>query len=104
MSAETSHYGDGSPGFYGWLELPHEVERYLASLPTPLFADAAPHLGGTGASKVVLLYEAARKVMGRDLDPGPQRIGDCVSWAWSGSVDLLACLEVLREQAEEFSW
>src|SRR5438045_905166 len=77
MSAESSHYGDGSPGFYGWLDLPHEVERYLATLPTPLFADAAPHLGGTGAGKVVLLYEAARKVMGRDLDPGPQRIGDC---------------------------
>lgn len=69
----------------------------------PEFGQLAPHLVGAGAGKVVLLYEAARKVMGRDLDLGPQKIGDCVSWGWSGSVDLVACVSALSG-SWEFSW
>lgn len=65
----------------------------------------APHLRGTGAGKNVLLYEAARQVMGRDLDPGPQRIGDCVSWGWGGAVDLLACVQIeTGGLPQEFGW
>lgn len=88
----------------GWIAWPAEVERVLESLPQPLFADAAPNLKGTGDGKTVLLYEAMRKVWGRDMDPGPQRIGDCVSWGFAGSIDLLACIEVLRDGIEEHSW
>lgn len=88
----------------GWLDKPAKVEDFLASLPKPTYADAASHLTGTGADKVVLLYEASRKVMGQDLDPGPQKIGDCVSWGWSGCIDLIACLDVLAGQSEIYSW
>jgi len=88
----------------GWINDPKEVERILATLPTPLFADAAPHLKHTGDDKTVLLYEAARKVMGQDPDPGPQKIGDCVSWGYACGVDLIACIEVLKGEAEEYSW
>lgn len=72
---------------------------------TPTFADRAPHLIGTGAGKTVLLYEAARQVMGQDLDPGPQKIGDCVSWGWSGSVDLVACVQIATGgMPQQFNW
>jgi hypothetical protein len=89
---------------FGWLNRPKEVERFLSTLATPLFADAGAHLKDTGKGKTVLLYEAARKVMGQDLDPGPQKIGDCVSWGWGGAVDLLACVEVLAGERETYSW
>jgi hypothetical protein len=88
----------------GWLDRPEQVEAFLGQLPKPTYADAAGHLTGTGASKVVLLYEAARKVMGQDLDTGPQKIGDCVSWGWSGCTDLVACLDALAGQNEAYSW
>lgn len=42
-----------------------------------LFSDVGKELEGSGEGKTVLLYDAVRQVMGRDLDPGPQRIGDC---------------------------
>lgn len=89
---------------FGWIKRPDQVEKFLATLQQPLFADAGANLRDTGKGKTVLLYEAARKVMGQDLDPGPQKIGDCVSWGWGGSVDLLACVEVLAGEAESFSW
>lgn len=88
----------------GWIDDQRAVEAYLAKLPEPLFADAAQSIQGSGAGKTVLLYEAARQVWGRDLDPGPQKIGDCVSWGFAGAVDLLACQEVLKGEAEEHSW
>lgn len=88
----------------GWIKDETQVEAVLSRLPMPFFSAAAADLSGTGAGKTVLLYEACRKVMGRDHDPGPQKIGDCVSWGWSGCVDILACLEALRDGLEEFSW
>ncbi len=59
---------------------------------------------GSGDGKVALLYEAVRKVWGRDIDAGPQEIGDCVSWGFGGCVDTLACLEVVAGEQEEHSW
>jgi hypothetical protein len=69
----------------------------------PTFAAAAPQLKGDGDGRVTLLYEAARTVMGRDLDPGPQKIGDCVSWGWGGSGDLVACVQAILGETE-YSW
>jgi hypothetical protein len=89
---------------FGWIDDPAEAARIVATLPRPLFGDAAAHLKDTGAGKTVLLYEAARKVMGRDLDTGHQKIGDCVSWGWAGAVDLLACVEVLAGEAEAYDY
>jgi hypothetical protein len=90
--------------FFGWLPNPHATDSYLRRRRRPLFSDAGSHLSGSGAGKIVLLYEAVRKVWGKDLDVGPQKIGDCVSWGFSGCVDLIACVEVVAGEAEEHSW
>lgn len=89
---------------FGWIDRQDEVSRIVQGLPFPTFSQAAPHLMGTGDGKTALLYEAVRKVWGRDHDPGPQLIGDCVSWAYAGCVDTLACLQVTLGKAEEHSW
>jgi hypothetical protein len=90
--------------YFGWVPAQPDVDAYLRKRPLELFSDVGKHLASSGAGKTVLLYEAARNVWGRDLDPGPQLIGDCVSWGFSGCVDLVACIEVLAGEAEGFSW
>lgn len=96
-----------SDELFGWLDMPGEVEAYLEALAAdgrePLCEVAAANLDGTGTGKIVLLYQAARDVWGRDLDPGPQKIGDCVSWGWAGSVDLVGCVQA-KVGGEEYSW
>ena len=69
-----------------------------------LFCAEAQPLLGPGEGKTVLLYEAARADMGRDLDAGPQAIGDCVGWAFAGAIDLLACAEIVAGEAESYDW
>ncbi len=83
--------------FFGWWKNEGETEKFLNTLPNPL----APLL--RASDKPVLLYEVFRKVCGRDLDPGPQKIGDCVSWGFAGSVDLLAAVETQLE-SEEYNY
>lgn len=83
--------------FFGWIPSEGSVEAHLTKKPICYFRDVPGRLAGSGVGKTVLLYEAARQVwQGRDLDPGPQKIGDCVSWGFGGCVDLLACLEALN--------
>lgn len=90
--------------FFGWIPRQATVEAYLKGRELRLFGDVGHGLAGTGAGKAVLLYEAVRQVWGRDLDLGPQLIGDCVSWGYSGCVDLIACVEVVAGEAERHSW
>jgi hypothetical protein len=90
--------------YFGWIPQKAGVDAYLRSRNLSLFSEAAPLLAGSGAGKTVLLYEAVRQVWGRDLDIGPQEIGDCVSWGYGGAVDLLACVEVAAGDAERHSW
>jgi hypothetical protein len=90
--------------YFGHIPDDPDIESLLSGEPLIEFAIVGAKLRDSGRGQVTLLYEAARKVWGRDLDPGPQRIGDCVSWAYAGAVDLLACVEVLAGQAERHSW
>lgn len=97
--------GRGEPAWYfGWIPRQATVDAYLRGRNLKFFSDSGKSLAGTGAGKTVLLYEAVRKIWGRDLDLGPQLIGDCVSWGYAGAVDLIACLEVIAGEAEEHSW
>lgn len=88
----------------GWVRDDEASEAYAASLAQPTVKAAAPHLDGAGAGKTALLYEAARKLWKRDLDDGPQLIGDCVSWGWARAVDLCAIIRVLAGQPEGYEW
>lgn len=89
---------------FGWIKDDQAVAEVLAELDKPLVADHMDAIRGTGQGKVVLLYEAVRKVTGRDHDPGPQEIGDCVGWGFAGCVDILACIEILQGENEHFDW
>lgn len=70
----------------------------------PEFSVVHKKLKETGAGKVRLLYQAANRVFGRDLDIGPQRWKDCVSWGFSGAIDLRACVEVEEGGGETYHW
>ncbi len=79
----------------GWIHDPDEVARQLATMPRPLFADAAPHLGGSGAGRTIRLYRAFKEVNdGSYFDYPAQAIGDCVGHAFGHGVDLLAAVQV----------
>lgn len=88
---------------FGWFPQDPFTDATL-DLGAKLFSDVAPLLEGSGAGKTVLLYEAVRQVWQRDLDSGPQAIGDCVSWGFGGAVDLLACVEIVAGEAESYDW
>jgi hypothetical protein len=72
--------------FCGWKHDPGEVER-LRPLFSQFFAPSPDQ------TKQVLLYDIFRKAIGRDLDQGPQLIGDCVSWGWKHAIDVLQVVE-----------
>ena len=79
----------------GWLHDPDEVDRQLATLPRPLFAQAAPRLGGSGTGKTTLLYKAFKEVNdGSYIDYPAQTIGDCVSHGFGHGVDLLEAVQI----------
>jgi hypothetical protein len=79
---------------FGWINAPHEVERVVTSLPTPMITSSnAPSVND---KKDVLLYEFVRKVIGQDAPKGPQKIGDCVSWGWGNLVNYIACLQIFK--------
>ena len=79
----------------GWINDPAQVGSVLASLPRPLFADAAPHLGGSGTDKTTLLYKAFRDANGGSYIPYPaQTIGDCVSHGFGHGIDLLEAVQI----------
>lgn len=81
-----------------------ELAEPLPGSRAPAFSTAHADLLGAGAGQTTLLYEAARQVMGRDLDIGPQKSIDCVSWGVGGAIDLRACVEVLVGEREAYAW
>lgn len=92
----------GQEGFYGWIHNPVAVQAVMATLPMPSFAQAAPHLAGTGEDKDVLLYLIHRKVTGQDAPKGPQGIGDCVSWGWACLCNYVQAVEISKGTLEEY--
>lgn len=77
------------------------TDAFLASLPRPTLATAGPDL---------VLDEHRDVFLGQYLlkcDPtwkrGAQKIGSCVGWGWSLSVDILAACDVLLRNEPE-SW
>jgi hypothetical protein len=106
VGGEQMQFGfDGETEWnFGWFPVNPLVDPAYKPGATKLFSAEAQALLGSGEGKTVLLYEAARAVMGRDLDAGPQAIGDCVGWAFAGGVDLLACVEIVAGEAESYDW
>lgn len=86
----------------GWVHRPDEVKRILATLPYPRFADAALMSSPFGENRDTFLWEFSRKVYGKDLPSGPQKIGDCVSWGWTGCRNLVACMQIANGALEAF--
>lgn len=79
----------------GWIHDPSEVDRQLATLPHPLFMDAAPRLSGSGTNKTTLLYKAFKDANNGAYIPYPaQTIGDCVSHGFGHGIDLLAAVQI----------
>jgi hypothetical protein len=92
-----------APHFTGWLHDPAAVRAVTATLPRPLFGDAAPSLAGSGAGKTTLLYKAFKEVNGEYIKYPAQTIGDCVSQGCAHGVDLLACVQIfLGKRSEAF--
>lgn len=89
---------------FGWFPVTDLVDPDFVPGTRKLFYEEAQPLLGSGAGKTVLLYEAALEVMGRHLDTGPQKIGDCVGWGFAGAVDLLACVEIVMGDAGSYAW
>ncbi len=80
--------------FFGWVENPHEVEAQLKTMPMPMAAGNVPE---ANEDKEILLSDIARKVLGRDMPKGPQKIGDCVSWGWSNAINYLQVIDVFNQ-------
>jgi len=86
-------------GLEGWLPDVAAVETPLivAELPVPLVTSDAfddlyvPNDGPTYLSDYFL------KVLNEPIDPGPQGIGDCVSWAWASAVDMVQCIQIVNK-------
>ncbi len=82
-------------GLGGWIHNPDEVDRQLATLPHPLFAQAAPQLSGSGSDKTTLLYKAFKDAnQGSYINYPAQTIGDCVSHGFGHGIDLLEAVQI----------
>lgn len=88
---------------FGWVNLPAESERIVASLPMPVFADAAPFLRDSGEGKDVFFWEAEQQILNKVLPSWNQGgVGSCVSFGWGRGVqDLLLC-EIASGELEEW--
>ncbi len=87
----------------GWQANPAAVRAVMATLPAPLFWQAAPNLAGSGAGQTTLLYRAFKDVNGAYVPYPAQKIGDCVSHGFGHGTDLLACVGIaLGHRAEVF--
>ena len=88
---------------FGWVPNPAESEAFIASLPRPVFAQAAPDLVGTGVGADVFLWECERKVLGRVLGAWNQTRGTCVSQGWGRfAQDMLLADIAIRNEPEEW--
>ncbi len=92
------------PDLCGWVPDPEEVDKVLATIPQPLFGDAAPHLAGSWDGKSdIKLWDACIKVTGSNLPAHRQTIGDCVSQGAGSGCDYVQCTQIaLGKQQKEF--
>lgn len=77
---------------FGWVDNPEAVEKTVETLKKP-FMTNPPLLT---ENKNMFLYDIVRKVKGSHLSYGPQGIGDCVGWGFSGLVDVIACVQIFN--------
>lgn len=85
----------------GWVNDPKAVDRVMGALPHPVFGITARPIQDSGKGKTVLLYQANRKVFGKDFCH-LQTIGDCVSHGWSLLGDTLNCVQINQGQRQKF--
>jgi hypothetical protein len=85
----------------GWVKDPVAVDEVLGGLRHPVFGVAAAPLQDSGKGKVVLLYKALEKVMGR-FPVHEQTIGDCVSHGHGLGIDVLSAVQILAGSSEEW--
>jgi hypothetical protein len=82
---------------FGWLDNPDEVVRIKSGLPMPVFAQAAPHLKGSGEGKDVFYWELEEAVLGRVLSSWNQKdVGSCVSFGWGRAAQDLYLCQIVR--------
>lgn len=92
----------------GWVppeERTYEVAKRHDELLTvaSVFSSVAAPLTDSGAGKVVLLWKAWEKATGRKFVPLEQVIGECVSFAFARSVDIVSAVEIaLKGEAEKY--
>lgn len=68
-----------------------------------LFCTAAAPLADSGKGKVVLLWKAWEKATGKKFKPLEQVIGECVSFGFGRSIDIVSAVEiVLKGEAEQY--
>jgi hypothetical protein len=92
-----------SERLFGWIRDEEQSEAALAEMPHPEFKEAAPKtMKGTGEGKTILLFKALEKVTNKKMPVFKQEIGDCVSFGGGIVTDLLACIEIMNGDAEEF--
>ena len=84
----------------GRLEDPRVVDEFCSQARRPVFGVSAAPLQDSGKGKVALLYQAVEQAMG-SYPVRLQTVGDCVSQAFAGAVDVLASVErVIKGERE----
>lgn len=79
----------------GWHRDDRERDRVWSQMPTPFFYAPAPD-PDTDAFN----HEIVFQLLGDFLNPGPQAIGDCVSWGWGHLTDFTQ-LMMIADQIDE---
>lgn len=80
---------------FGLVRAPQITEAFIASLSAPNFAQAAPHLRGTGEGKNVFAWTLEEQILGKRLPAWNQSsIGSCVSHGWGRAVQDLMLVQI----------
>jgi hypothetical protein len=82
----------------GWIDRPDIFEPYCDTLPNTvqMMADLRP----VQDDKPIILTKFHRDLLGRDPDPGPQGIGDCVSWGYGNCVNIFQAVQIQTQKAK----
>lgn len=88
--------------YCGWFDPDLAQEQFnLFSGSINSFASYSPVNSYSG--KRMMLWEAVRKVLGKDTVNYPQQVGDCVSFGGKNALEYLQCVEIaINGDAEEF--
>jgi hypothetical protein len=88
---------------FGWRHDPVASARFVASLPHPTFAEAAPHLQDTGTAQDVFAWDLEQRVLGRLISPWNQgSIGSCVAQGWGRAVQDLLLAQIALGNLEQW--